>query len=104
MTARIEGMMRGINLEYLKLFIYLQILDVLTTLIGFKVGAAEVRPAVRWMVHSLSPLAGLAISKLIAAILAGFCIALKKRQVIRRISYWYAILVVWNTVVILVGR
>jgi len=101
MTASIQDVVRGHDTECLKLFAYLQILDVLTSLIGFKVGAAEASPAVRLMIHSLSPLAGLAVSKLIAVLLAGLCILLKKPQAIRRITYWYAVLVLWNAVVIL---
>ena len=101
MTAKVQSMLRGAAPKYLTLFLYLQLLDVLTTLIGFKVGAVEGSPAVRWMIHSLSPVAGLALSKCMAVVLASACIALKKPQIIRRISYWYGILVMWNAVVIL---
>ncbi|HZT30847.1 MAG TPA: DUF5658 family protein [Bryobacteraceae bacterium] len=90
-------------MTYFLVFFYLQVLDFLTTLVGLKTGAAEASPVIRMLMH-FGPAAGLALSKLIAFGLAGLCIWLNKRHLIRRISYWYAGLVVWNLCIILTAR
>ncbi len=87
-------------MAYAQIFLYLQILDFLTTLVGFKMGAAEMSPFVRALVH-LGPIAGVAASKLMALLMAGLCFWLDRPRLIRWITYWYAALVVWNICVIL---
>jgi hypothetical protein len=83
----------------IQIFLYLQLLDFLTTLIGMKVGLAEASPFVRWLML-IDPAVGLALSKLVAFILGGLCIWLNKRHLVRWINYWYAGLVVWNMALI----
>jgi hypothetical protein len=82
------------------IFVYLQLLDLLTTLLGFRLGAAEASPFVRLMMHA-GPLGGVIASKVLALGIGGLCIYMNKNHVIRWISYWYGGLVVWNLVVIL---
>ena len=84
----------------LKIFIYLQLLDLLTTLVGFKIGAAEASPVVRLLMHA-GPVTGVIASKVIALGLAGLCIYLKKNHLIRYANYWYSGLVLWNLVILL---
>lgn len=84
-------------------FLYLQLLDLLTTLVGLKIGLVEVSPFIRTIMH-LHPMLGLAASKVLAIGLAGFCIWVQRDHLIRWINYWYAALVVWNLSVILLGR
>ena len=88
---------------YAQIFIYLQLLDFLTTLVGFKVGAREMSPFVLCLMR-LGPVAGVAASKGMAVAIAGVCVWLNKPNVVRWISYWYAGLVVWNFCVILAAR
>ena len=83
-----------------QVFIYLQLLDLLTTLVGFKMGAGEASPFIRMLMQA-GPATGVAISKLIALGLAGLCIYLKKQHLIRWATYWYGALVVWNLMVML---
>jgi len=83
-----------------RVFVYLQLLDLLTTLVGFRVGAAEVSPFIRMLMHA-GPAIGVAISKVFALALGGVCVAAKKRHLLLWISYWYAGLVVWNLMVVL---
>jgi hypothetical protein len=83
-----------------QIFIYLQLLDLLTTLVGFKLGASEASPFIRLLMNA-GPAAGVAVSKLIALALGGLCIYLKKQHLIRWATYWYGGLVVWNLVVML---
>ncbi len=83
-----------------QIFIYLQLLDLLTTLVGFKLGAAEASPFIRMLMHA-GPVAGVAMSKLVALGLGGLCVYLKKQHLIRWASYWYGGLVVWNLMIML---
>jgi len=84
---------------HLEVFLYLQLLDFLTTLIGMRIGLGEASPFVRSLME-LGPFLGLALSKLVAFGLCGLCIWLNKRHVVRWINYWYAVLVVWNMALI----
>ena len=83
-----------------QIFIYLQLLDLLTTLLGFRVGAAEASPFVRMLMHA-GPAAGVIASKLLAIGIGALCIKVKKPHVIRWASYWYGGLIVWNLMVML---
>ena len=83
----------------IQIFLYLQLLDFLTTLIGMKIGLREASPFVRWLML-VDPAVGLALSKLTAFVLGGLCIWLNKRHLVRWINYWYAGLVVWNMALI----
>jgi Domain of unknown function (DUF5658) len=87
-------------MAYVQIFLYLQILDFLTTLVGFKMGAVESSPFVRALIH-FGPVAGVAVSKVLALLLAGLCVWLNKARLIRWVIYWYAALVIWNICVIL---
>ncbi len=85
---------------YAQAFLYLQVLDFLTTLVGFKLGAVEMNPFVRALFH-FGPIAGVAISKLVAIFVAGLCIWRNKPRLMRWVCYWYAALIVWNISIIL---
>lgn len=84
----------------LQLFLYLQVLDVLTTWLGFKIGLSEASPFIH-LLMGLGPLAGLLGSKAVALALAGFCVWKRRFHVIVWINYWYAALIVWNLALIL---
>ena len=86
-----------------EIFIYLQLLDFLTTLVGFKMGASEASPVVRMFMH-MGPAAGVLTSKAIALTLGGVCIYLRKDRLLRWAVYWYSGLVVWNLTVILAAH
>jgi hypothetical protein len=88
----------------IQIFVYLQLLDFLTTAAGFKEGAYEVSPFIIKLIHSSSPLLGLAVSKAIGLVVGGLCIAMNRVRLIAVINYWYAGLVVWNLCVILVAQ
>jgi len=82
------------------IFIYLQLLDLLTTLVGFRLGAGEASPFIRLLMH-FGPGMGVALSKVLALALGGWCVYRKKDQLIRLITFWYGALVVWNLMVLL---
>ena len=81
-------------------FIYLQLLDLLTTLSRVQIGASEASPFIRMLMHA-GPVAGVAVSKLVALALGGLCVYLKKQHLIRWATYWYSGLVVWNLMIVL---
>ncbi len=81
-------------------FLYLQILDFLTTVVGFRLGAGEASPFIRLLMNA-GPEVGVILSKLVAVALVAACLWLKRHRVIRWINYWYAGLVIWNLGVIL---
>ena len=83
-----------------QIFIYLQLLDLLTTLVGFRLGASEASPFIRMLMHA-GPAAGVFLSKLVALGLGALCVYLKKQHLIRWATYWYGALVVWNLMIIL---
>jgi hypothetical protein len=93
------GEWAGGRMVHIELFLYLQLLDFMTTLIGMRLGLGEASPFVRHLMKT-DPTMGLLVSKLVAFALAGVCVWLNKRHVVRWINYWYAVLVVWNMVLI----
>ncbi|HUJ24271.1 MAG TPA: DUF5658 family protein [Bryobacteraceae bacterium] len=78
-----------------QVFLYLQVLDFLTTLVGFKLGISEASPFVRSLLH-FGPSIAVAASKIVAIGLAGLCVGLNKSYLVRWINYWYAALIIWN--------
>lgn len=87
---------------YVQLFLYLQVLDFLTTIVGLRLGLVEVSPFIRWLMGSGAVLGAL-VSKLMAIALAGFCLWIQRRRLIQWVNYWYAALVVWNLAIIWVA-
>lgn len=90
--------LRGAMLT-IQVFVYLQLLDFMTTLLGFRLGASEASPFIRSLALG-GPALAVALSKGIALGLGAFCVWRKKAHVIGWINYWYAGLVVWNLCVI----
>lgn len=86
-------------------FFSLQALDVLTTLIGLRLGASEGSLFVGRLI-SLGPLAGLLLAKCFAVLLAMAAIRFKRQRIIVFLNYWFAAVVTWNlaTIVWAVAR
>src|ERR1043166_7934857 len=70
----------------IQVFLYLQLLDFLTTMVGFRIGAGELSPFTRWLML-WGPIAGVALSKLIAILLGGLCIWRRRGRVISWANY-----------------
>jgi hypothetical protein len=83
----------------LQVFLYLQVLDLLTTWVGFRVGLSEASPFIRALMQ-LGPLTGLFASKLLAVAMGGYCVWRGRFRLIEILNYWYAALVVWNLALI----
>ncbi len=84
----------------LQVFLYLQVLDVATTLLGFRIGLSEASPFIRFLVQA-GPATGLVLSTMIALGLTAFCVWSGRSRVVHWINYWYAGLVLWNMLLIL---
>jgi len=87
-------------MSVVQVFVYLQLLDLLTTLLGFRMGAAEVSPFIRLLMH-MGPGLGVVLSKVVALALGGWCVYCKKQHLIRAVTFWYGGLVVWNLMILL---
>jgi len=87
----------------IQVFVYLQVLDFLTTMVGFKLGASEASPFIVKLIHATSPVIGVAASKLAGLAIGGLCIATNRARLLTWANYWYAALVVWNLAMILVA-
>ena len=84
-------------------FVYLQLLDFLTTLVGFRLGASEASPFIAKLIHASSPAMGVAASKVLGLAIGGICLATGRSRLILWINYWYAALIIWNLCVILMA-
>ena len=84
----------------LQLFLCLQALDVLTTLVGFRLGLVEASPFIQFLMR-LGPVTGLLGSKFLALLLGGWCVWRGRFRTIQLINYWYVVLVMWNLALIM---
>jgi hypothetical protein len=76
-------------------FVILQILDLLTTLAAFHVGAFEVNPLVARLTGYFGPVGGVVCSKAIAVL-----IALRLRRLVWVVNVFYCGIVIWNVIVL----
>ena len=85
----------------LLIFILLQCLDVLTTLVFLRHGMAEGNPLVSWALsNARAPWVGLVVSKLIAALIGQYCYRSGRFNLLRRANAGYSLVVGWNLVAI----
>jgi hypothetical protein len=82
-------------------FVYLQVLDFLTTLVGFRIGASEASPFIAKLIVAVGPVMGVAASKGVALAIAALCVGIGRSRLIGWANYWYAALVVWNLYILL---
>jgi hypothetical protein len=81
------------------LFLGLQILDVVTTMVGLHLGAQEGSTFIGHLLQS-GPLSGLIISKILAAGLAAFAVFLNRKRILVFLNIWFGAVVGWNLVMI----
>jgi hypothetical protein len=85
----------------LPLFAYLQLLDFLTTLIGFKHGGSELSPLVRLFLN-YSPTNGVIIAKICVVLIIGVFYS-RRPRIMRSLNCLFASIVVWNLGIMLWG-
>ena len=85
-------------------FVYLQLLDILTTLAFLMQGVAEGNPFVRWaLMHGDNPIQNLILVKALAVALAVFCVIRARHRVLRVANIFFAMLVAYNLVCIILS-
>lgn len=83
----------------LTLFVALQVLDLLTTMIGLQIGAAEGSVFIGRLIQT-GPMTGLLIAKIVAVILVALAVKFRRPRIIVVLNYWSALIVAWNLVMI----
>ena len=83
-------------MTYIEVFIVLQVLDFLTTLIGLRMGGSELSPFISWLMQATSPVMGLTAVKLLGFGLAGFALWSQRGRILHTVNYVFAAIVVWN--------
>lgn len=83
---------------------YLQLLDLLTTIVFLLNGVREGNPLVRYSMQATgSPLSGLLLVKAAAVALALFCWRSGKMRLLSRVNLFFAVVVAWNLVALAVA-
>ena|SRR5436190_23076943 len=80
-------------------FVGLQVLDLLTTLAAFRVGAVEVNPVVAHLTVLFGRVRGVLISKVIAV-----AIAMGVRKLIWVVNVFYTVIILWNVLNLFILR
>jgi hypothetical protein len=85
-------------------YTYLQLLDLLTTLAFLIQGVREGNPLVRLAIDfAPNPVSGLLAVKMCAVLLGLYCWRNEKIPLLRRMNVFFAVLVAWNLVALVLG-
>jgi hypothetical protein len=98
---RERGAMRRVR-QLLTVFLCLQVLDVLTTLSGLRLGASESSIFVGRLLQ-FGPVTGLVLSKIVAVMLATAALLFNRERLVRFVNFWFVAVVGWNLVIITVA-
>jgi len=90
-------------MSLLSIFVYLQVLDFLTTILFLKLGLPEGNWLVAHLVH-WSPLLGVLVAKLATIIVALIAMHYHKIRVMRLANFGYGGVVVWNLVIMILSK
>ena len=86
------------------LYLYLQVLDFLTTIAFLMNGVREANPFVRLVLSLVpNPVAGLLAVKLLALLLGIYCWRVKRERLLSYINMLFAALVAWNVIALILG-
>ena len=87
----------------LTVFVILQVLDVLTTLMGIRMGAHEASIFVGQVMNA-GPVAGLLLAKLFAVFLVASALKFKRPRLVVFLNYWFAAVITWNLAMIVIAQ
>jgi uncharacterized protein DUF5658 len=76
-------------------FVFLQLLDFLTTVVGLKWGAQEINPFIRYLMW-MGPLEGLLACKILILLMGAIVLWYDRHRVILIVNYVFAVIVLWN--------
>ena len=78
-------------------FSYLQLLDLMTTMAFLLRGIEEANPIVRLALRATPwPIGGLVALKVLAILLAFYCVRRARLRLLSRVNVFFAVLVAWN--------
>jgi len=83
----------------ISVFVFLQVLDVLTTILGLRLGAGEASAFIGSLMH-LGVVPALMISKIIAVILVLVALKRGRPRIVVLANLWFAGIVTWNLALI----
>jgi hypothetical protein len=85
-------------------FVYLQLLDVLTTLAFLLNGVTESNPIVRWaMTAGPDPVMGLVLVKVVAVAMGVYCAVSARQKLLRKVNIFFAGLVAYNLLALILA-
>src|SRR4051794_15724157 len=88
----------------LRNFVYLQFLDLLTTLVFLVNGVEEGNPVIKLLIRtSGSPLVGLLAVKIAALGFGCLCSKLARNALLSRANVFFGVLVAWNLMALLIS-
>ena len=87
-------------MHLVQVFLLLQLLDFLTTVLAMQFGGRELNPLIRHFMD-VGAVTGLVVAKVAVIGIASFVLWLQRRRVVLIANYFYAGLIVWNLVVLL---
>jgi hypothetical protein len=87
----------------LKVFVALQVLDIVSTLLGLEMGAQEASFFVARLMQ-IGPVAALLIAKILAVLLVTLALRFKRPRVVVFLNYWFSAVVTWNLGTILFAQ
>ena len=85
--------------QVVSIFLCLQILDIISTLMGLRMGASEANYFVAKLLQ-LGPFTGLVVVKVVACILAAYALRLRRERLLRLVNFWFVAVITWNIVII----
>jgi hypothetical protein len=94
------GARRAFPTPSIGLFLGLQVLDVLTTMIGLHLGAEEGSTFIGRLLQT-GPAGGLIVSKILAAGLAAIAVFLNRKRILVFLNIWFGAIVAWNVFAII---
>jgi hypothetical protein len=97
------GLPRTFPTPSLSVFVALQVLDMLTTLLGLEMGAKEASLFLGSLMK-VGPFAALLIAKIIAVLLVAAAMRYKRPRLVVFLNYWFAAVVTWNLGTILAAE
>ena len=98
-TNIVDPTTQGISNRVIVVFVALQLLDVLTTILGLSVGAHEGNYLVAQFMH-WGPALGLLIAKFLGFVLLLVAFAAGKLRLLRMLNLWFLCIVAWNLAII----
>ena len=98
-----QGVRRQFPQPSLTVFVILQVLDILTTLMGIRMGAHEASVFVGQLMNA-GPVGGLLLSKIFAVFLVASAMRFKRPRLVVFLNYWFAAVITWNLVMIVIAQ